>query len=560
MTVSPYPYDTGLFGRPITTSIASAQEWFNRGLAWTYAFNHLEAARCFELALVADPSCAAAYWGLAYAVGPNYNKSLELFDPVELQRTIERVRTALEQAKACKATPIEKGLIEALEERYAEDAVDNADRSRRYAARMRRVYEEFPTDLDVAALFADALMNLGPWDLWDTHTGAPREQFHTLEIKKILETALASDPAAMDHPGILHFYTHLMEMSPTPELALRPAARLIGLIPDGGHLHHMPSHLDLLVGDYGRAITSNLAAIKSNEKYAQLTSSTDFYTFYRVHDYNTLIYAAMLGGAYAVAIQGVEGMEEALPENLLRIESPPMADWLEVCWSTRAEVLVRFGKWDEILALAIPEDQKLYSYTTAILHYAKGIAHSVLGNVPAALSEQALFQAAATRVPDTRLNFPNKCSDMLRIASAMLEGEIAYRQSDYSAAFAQLRKAVELSDGLVYSEPWSWKQPARHAYAALSLEQGLVEQAMEAYAQDLGLSQGEQGRLPRAQWHPKNIWALSGYHECLVRLGRESEASEIGIQLEKARELADVTVEVGCYCAVARKAGGGCCT
>jgi tetratricopeptide (TPR) repeat protein len=553
--VNLYPYDTGSFTRPITTSSPNAQQWFKHGLTWCYAFHHLEAERCFEYALKADPGCAMGYWGLAYAVGPNYNKPWEMFDVEDLERTLRRGRKALEDAKGLLegCTGVEKGLILALEKRFDGGVEDYKIRNEAYAEEMKKVYEKHSEDLDVVALYADSLMNLGAWDLWDIQTGLPRSEYHTAEIQGILELPLHNNPL-LTHPGILHFYTHLMEMSPTPEIALIPSYRLLNLVPDGGHLHHMPSHLDLLVGDYRNAIKSNLLAIKSDEKYARLSSSNDFYTFYRLHDYNTLIYAAMLGGEYEVAMKGVEGMERALPESLLRRQSPPMADWLEVAWTTRAHVYVRFGKWKEILEMSLPDDQELYCVTTATIHYAKGIAYSVLGDIPSALSSQTSFEASLLLIPDTRMDFPNKCTGILEIASAMLKGEITYRQdrNSPSIAFTHLREAIRLSDNLTYSEPWGWKQPPRHAYGALMLESGNVEEAERVYAEDLGLG----GDIPRAQWHPKNVWALHGYHECLERMRKGEEAEKVKVLLDEAVGRADIGVESSCFC---RTVKGDCC-
>ena len=374
-----------------------------------------------------------------------------------------------------------------------------------YAEAMALVYQKFSKDLDVATLYADALMNLSAWDLWDLRTGEPTPGGRSLEAKAVLDSALAQE-GAHEHPGLLHMYIHLMEMSKTPELALVAADHLRDLIPDAGHLVHMPSHLDILVGDYRRAIASNADACIADEKYLAEYGGNNFYTFYRMHDYHSLIYAAMFAGQYKVSIDWVKRMEASLPESLLRVESPPMADWLESWVSVRVHVLVRFGQWDALLALQLPEDQQLYCVTTAMIHYGRGVAWAATGDIENAAKERDLLYAAVDRVPPSRISgdFPNKAVVVLQVAKAMLDGELEYRKGNYEKAFEHLRTSIERDDNLTYAEPWPWMQPTRHAYAALLLEQGRVEEATQAYADDLGLSP----TLPRARAHPNNLWAL----------------------------------------------------
>ncbi|KAL4755379.1 hypothetical protein BDW72DRAFT_163562 [Aspergillus terricola var. indicus] len=406
---------------------------------------------------------------------------------------------------------------------------------------MEKVYHAFGDDLDVAALYADSLMSLTPWKLWDLKTGLPIPGARTLDAKSVLERALSSKNAA-NHPGILHFYIHLIEMSPTPELGLVPADHLRELVPDSGHANHMPSHLDVLVGDYRAAIRANQRATIADEKYLQYEGAMNFYSNYRMHNYHTLIYAAMFAGQKAVALDAVDRMEKTLPKELL----VSLADFVEVYLSVRPHVMVRFGMWEEIMHdLPVPTDQELYCVTTAMVYYAKGVAHAATGNIQEAKRYRTLYTAAAQSVPESRLDFPNKCTDILVIASAMLDGEIEYRVGNYDAAFLHLARAVELDDSLGYSEPWSWMQPARHAYAALLLEQSHVEDALAVYKTDLGLDDS----IIRARRHANNVWALRGYHDCLLRLGRRDEAAVIEPQLTLAVAVADVEVTKSCFCA-----------
>jgi len=540
-------YDLGRHSRPVTTSSPQAQTWFDRGLVWTYGFNHEEAVYCFEQALRHDPDCAMAHWGVGYALGPNYNKPWEAFDEADLRSTLEHAHAAVARAEelAGSATPAEQALIGALRWRYAQEELPGERQvwNEKYADAMGGVYRDFCDDLDVAALYADALMNLTPWQLWDLRTGEPAAGARTAQAREVLDRALES-PAARAHPGVLHMYIHLMEMSPFPERARPAAEHLRGLVPDAGHLHHMPTHLDVLCGDYGRVVASNSDAITADERYLARNGAMNFYTMYRCHDYHFKVYGAMFLGQSEAALSTAARLADSIPEDLLRVESPPMADWLEGFLAMRVHVLIRFGRWQDILELPMPADPALYCVTTAMLRYAKGVACAALGRVAEARAERELFLLAQAAVPATRMLFNNTCTDVLAIAGAMLDGELDYREGNIEAAFASLRRAIELDDGLPYDEPWGWMQPTRHAYGALLLEQGRVAEAERVYRADLGFDD----TLPRACQHPGNVWSLHGFHECLVRLGRLGEAAIIEQQLKLTAALADVPIESSCFC------------
>ena len=538
-------YDLGGYAREITTSSAKARAWFGRGLLWAYGFNHEEAVACFERAIESDPGCALAYWGLAYAVGPNYNKPWEAFDPADLTASVSRAFGAVTDAArhASGASPVERALVHALASRFpsAEPAADLSAWSRGYADAMREAYRAHPGDPDVAALFADALLNLTPWELWDQATGQPAGDSAAVEAKEVLEGALAQDGS---HPGVLHFYIHLMEMSAQPEDALRAGDQLRDLVPDAGHLRHMPTHLDVLCGDYRRVVSANDAAIVVDEKYRAREGAMNFYTLYRAHDFHFKIYGAMFLGQAQTALDTADQLAAAIPEALLRVDVPPMADWLEGFVPMKMHVLIRFGRWADIIGTPLPADPELYSVTTAMIHYAKGVALAATGRLEDAEEQRTLFAAAAGRVPESRTLFNNTCLDILRIAEAMLDGELEYRWGNYEAAFARLRRSIELDDGLPYDEPWGWMQPTRHAYGALLLEQGLVAEAEAVYRADLGLDD----TLTRACQHPGNVWSLHGYHECLTRLGKTEQAGIIKQQLKIAAAYADVPINSSCYC------------
>ncbi len=540
-------YDLGGHGRPISTTSDEAQLWFDRGLVWTYGYNHEEAVACFRRALDHDEDCAMAYWGIAYASGPNYNKPWEAFDPVDLAQSLATAHeaTARAAARAGNVTAAERDLIDALQARYPqqEPVADCGVWNEPYAAAMRRVHEAHPGDLDIAGLFAEALMNVTPWQLWDLASGSPAEGAHTAEARAVLEDALA-DPRSRTHPGVLHMYIHLMEMSPFPELALRAGDSLRGLVPDAGHLRHMPTHIDVLCGHYERVVDSNERGIEADRKYLDREGALNFYSLYRSHNYHFKLYGAMFLGQLQTALDAADEMIATLPRELLEVEVPPMADWLEGFVPMKMHVLIRFGRWQEIIDTPLPDDPELYSVTTAMTHYAKGVAFAATGRIAEAEEQQRLFRHATGRVPESRYVFNNTCLDILAVAAEMLAGEIEYRKGNHGAAFAHLRAAIDLDDHLPYDEPWGWMQPTRHAYGALLLEQGHIEEAEAVYRADLGLD----GSLARAYQHPDNVWSLHGLHECLMRLGKKAEAVMVKQRLDLAAARADVPIESSCYC------------
>ncbi len=540
-------YDLGTYSRRVSTTSPEAQMWFDRGLAWCYGYNHDEAVRCFEKAAKADPHCAMAWWGIAYAAGPNYNKQWKVFDTVDLERSLTTAHNGTAEAlkRAPQASAVERALIEPLALRYPSGEpgqvtpIWNDD----YAAAMRKVYRAHAQDLDIAALFAEAIMNRTPWQLWNIETGKPAEGADTLEAIDVLEKAMQL-PGGSTHPGLLHMYIHLMEMSPFPERALKAGDRLRQMVPDAGHLLHMPTHIDVLCGDYLNVVEWNERAIKADQKYLAKEGALNFYSLYRCHNYHFKLYGAMFLGQFAPALEAAEEMAATLTEDLLTIDVPPMADWLESFVPMKMHVLIRFGKWREIIVEKLPVNQDLYCVTTAMIHYAKAVAHGALGDVTKAEAEAQLFDAAVAKVPPTRYLFNNTCLDILAVAAEMMKGEIAYRRGRHDQAFAHLRKSVELDDTLPYDEPWGWMQPTRHALGALLLEQGKVAEAEAAYRADLGLD----ATLRRACQHPNNVWSLHGFHECLVKLGKTNEAVIIKKALDIAVARADVPVKASCFC------------
>ena len=541
-------YDLGAYSRPITTRSAEAQVWFDRGLNWVFGFNHAEAIKCFGKALEHDPACAMAAWGIAYAAGPNYNLPWVRYDPAGKAQALAAAYDAMQRALslAAGASPVEQALIAALPARYPqrEPIEDQRGWDKAYTRAMRKVAAEFPGDLDVACVFAEAIMNETPWQMWDLKTGGVAKDAGTEEAVQLLEGLLNRVPATWQHPGLLHLYVHLMEMSPFPQRALRAGDHLRELVPDAGHLIHMPTHIDVLCGNYRDVVVYNQRAIAVDRKFLAREGAMNVYALYRTHNHHFAIYGAMFLGQQTPALKAAQELIDTTPEELLRVPSPPMADFIEGYLPMKQHVLVRFGQWREIIDQALPKDQDLYCSTTAMMLYAKGVAHSVLGEIAAAERARAAFLAAKARVPESRRVHNNTVCDLLEIAAAMLDGELEYRRGDVEAGFAHLRRAVALDDALPYDEPWGWMQPTRHALGALLLEQGRVGEAEAVYRADLGYD----GKLSRACQHPENVWSLHGLHECLTRRGDTVEAPLVKARLDLALARAEVPVRASCLC------------
>lgn len=521
-SVDEYYLDCGDFHRTVTTSHPDAQAWFDRGLYLSYGFNHDEAVRCFERAAVTDPNCAMAYWGIAYAKGPNINNTE--MEEAASKAAYDAIQRAI--GLSATATAVERDLIHALSKRYAMPAPANRRAlDEDYADAMRIVHRMHKTDSDVSALFAESMMVLRPWNHWSPE-GEPAPE--TPEIVKTIESGLAREP---NHPGLCHFHIHVMEASPDPGQAL-PAANALRLQEtDAGHLVHMPSHIYIQVGLYKDAIVANKKAIEKDKKYLAREGAMNFYTLYRVHNYHFLVYGAMFDGQSELALEASRELVEQVPPELLA----EWTDYLDAFMPTPYHVMVRFGMWEDLLEEPRPSDD--LPVTLSVWHYARGIALATLGRVDEAEQEQRDFQIAKARVPESSILFNNTSRDILGVAEAMLEGEIEYRKENYDVAFAALREAVQRDDKLNYDEPWGWMQPARHALGALSLEQNLFKEAAAVYKADL-------------KRHPHNGWSLHGLAECYRRMNRDPEAIELESRFDLVWERADVAIKASCFCRV----------
>lgn len=548
-------YDIEVYERQVTTNSPEAQRWFNRGLVWCYAYFHDEAVACFQKAIEADPDCAMAHWGVAYATGPNYNMPWEQRDENMQRETLATAFDATQAAMALvdKTSQPERDLIEALPKRFPQRVPEDIKTMRgwndTFAETMKVVHLAHADDLDLGTIYAEAIMNRTPWRMWDQVTGEPEKNADTLEAQAVLESAMAEIPGAMKHPGILHLYVHLMEMSPFPEKALEAADVLRELVPDAGHLIHMPTHIDVQCGFYRDVFHWNWKATRVDRKALERTGVYSIYTGYRIHNYHFAVYGAMFLGQFEPAWRAARELVDITPEEFLRVESPPFADYFESYMAIWVHVLIRFGRWQQIIEEPLPQDAELYANLMATLHYAKGVAHAALGNVEEAENERALFHSARDRMPEARRMHNVLCLEQFSVAEPMLDGEIEYRKGNFEIAFARLRDAVAAEDALPYDEPWGWMQPSRHALGALLLEQGHVDEAEAVYREDLGLG----GELSRAQMHPDNVWSLRGLNDCLSARGAEATAEGrlIAQRLALAESRADRPIGASCFCAQA---------
>lgn len=545
-----YPFDLGAYSRPVSTQSRAAQEWFDRGLNWIFGYHHEEAVECFRKALAHDSQLAMAYWGIAYCAGPNYNMAWEYFDDASLDKALKTATDslALAEARLSCVSDTELALVSALRCRHPSPlAIDDLySWSRDYADAMRAVYEKFPDDPDVAALFAEALMNLTPWKMWDPITGDIGMEAATVEARQVLESALLNveQAEAVKHPGLLHLYIHLMEMSPTPELALRAADELQDLVPDAGHLNHMSSHIYFLCGYYQDVVKANQNGILADIKYFREYGAMNFYSLYRLHNYHFKLYGAMFLGNFSQAMDAVKGIRETIPEALVRMESPPMVDFIEGYMNMEIHVLVRFGQWQRLLDKPIPKDPKFYCTSAALSSYGKGVAYAALGHDKLARTALAEFEEHAANVTNTRYIHVVTCQEMLGVARELLKGEIEYHAGHYELAFEYLRKAVKNEDALPYDEPWGWMMPSRHALGALLLEQKQLDEAMEVYEADLGMN----STVIRSNQHPDNVWALMGLHTCYENLGLHRQARKIKPRLDIVLARCDSEIKTSCYC------------
>jgi tetratricopeptide (TPR) repeat protein len=510
----------GSHTRKIQTSSTEAQTFFDQGLIFLWGFNHDEAIRSFERAAAADPSCAMAYWGISVANGPHINNPA--VDPAHARAAW----VALGRARAAAADPVERELIEALATRYADpQPADRAPLDKAYANAMRSVWKKHPRDADIGALFAEALMDLRPWDLWTIEGAA---QPGTAEILRVLESVLALG----DHPLALHLYIHAVEASPEPGKADVAADRLRELVPGVGHLVHMPSHIDVRRGRWQQAVVANQKAIAADEEYGRHAPPPGFYRIYMAHNRHMLTFAAMMQGNGRQALGMARELMGSFPKEWLQAMAPLADGFL----ATPYHLHLRFGKWSEMLAE--PEAEEIFPLARALRLYARGVALAALKRPAEARAEQKAFREARSRVPKEARFDNNTAADLLAIADAALEGEILYREGKSAEAFASLREAVKKEDKIRYAEPPDWIQPVRHTLGAALLDSGAALEAEAVYLEDL------------QRW-PENLWSLAGLTQSLRAQGKKP--GEADARLRRAGRHADIEPSSSCLCLPAWK-------
>jgi tetratricopeptide (TPR) repeat protein len=505
--------DLGTHSHPITTSSPRAQQWFDQGLRLAYGFNHDEARIAFYESTRVDPDCAMCWWGVAYTLGPNYNL------PGDAERDREAWE-AVQKAKAAapKASERERAYVDAIAKRYASPMpADRRPLDEAWANGMGEVARRFPDDLDAATLHAESMMDLQPWDLW-THEGEPKGR--TLEIVAELERVLAADP---HHPGANHYYIHAVEASRTPERGTGAADRLRALDIQAGHLVHMPSHIYVRTGRYADATQANAEAMAVDEAYIQKWNVKGPYSaMYYPHNVHFRSFAASFEGRSGEALENARKVAGFLSTELM--QEMPM---LEGIAAAPLFVLVRFGRWDELIAEPAPPPQ--LRFLSALRHWARGVALTSTGRLRDADAEARAMAAVAAEVPGDRLATQvNTWKGMLGVASNHLAGVIAAKRGRTADAVKRLEAAVAAEDALVYMEPADWFVPVRGTLGAALLDAGRAKEAEAVYRADL-------------EKYRENGWSLDGLARSLEKQGRAQEAAEARARFTKAWARADVT-------------------
>ncbi|MCA0033539.1 hypothetical protein [Mesorhizobium sp. B263B2A] len=557
-------FNLGTYRRLISTRSTETQRWFDIGLNWCYGFNHEEGIKCFEKALETDPGCAMVHWGIAYAAGPFYNLTWKEHGEAEADSATKRCFEHVQQARAnaAGASEIERALIEALAPRFQKphkvspqefEQWDDA-----YAAAMRLVYQDFPDDHDVMALLVEALMMRTVRRLWNLKTGAPAPNSDVIEALEVCERSirLADGAGIAQHPAIVHLHIHLLEMSTMPERGMRSADLLGQMCPDAGHMNHMPGHIYVLCGEYEKAKLASEKAVRANDLYLAYANEPTYYLLGCCHDLHLMMFTCMLSGQYRPALWAADKVRSLVVRDVVAIQDrPKLTQTVEGYHAMKSHVLVRFGRWREIIDEPVTAEPGLYVLTAAMQHYAKGVAHATLRQFAEAERERERFHRHVESIAPERRFLSNPTRASLAVGAALLDGELAYHQGRHDEAYVHLRQAVELDDNLSYTEPWAWMHPPRHALAALLLDQGHAEEAEQVYRDDLGLS----GTVQRCAQHPNNVWALHGLVECLTRRGESDELQALQARLAVASAKADVPITSSCLCRTSVQADHCCC-
>jgi tetratricopeptide (TPR) repeat protein len=503
----------GTLHHPITTSSPRAQQYFDQGLRLVFAFNHEEAINSFREATRLDPQAAMPHWGVALALGPNINLPM---DPAIENQAVEAIQAALRLSEH--VTPKERMYIEALTMRYSTaPEASRATLDAAYAAAMKTLWQQYPDDVTAGTLYAEALMDLQPWEYW-TVEGRPKGRAE--EIVATLERVLTINA---DHPGACHYYIHAVEASSRPERALPCAERLATLAPGAGHLVHMPAHIYLRVGLYQKAVDHNVEAVSIDHEYLAHRHLSGIYPVgYAPHNVHFLWAALTMEGRRREALEAARTLNGMVSWEQARKEPA-----LEEFTPTLTFALVRFGEWSEVLTLPKPPAELLY--TTVIWHYGRGVALAATKRFEEARREYQTLTETIRGLPEGRTVGVVPVRDLANIAECVLAGEIAARQGDSEAAIQRLQEATTLEDTLRYFEPPLWHVPSRHVLGTVFLQAGQAEDAERVYRQDL-------------RQHPRNGWALVGLEQSLTAQGRDREATAVRKEFEQAWTRADTTL------------------
>jgi tetratricopeptide (TPR) repeat protein len=500
---------------PVTTRSQEAQRYINQGLMLAVGFNHAEAARSFYEATRVDSTCAMAYWGFSYVLGPNYNAGME---PDNYERAYAAIQKAIRLSGTC--TDKEKALIQALAKRYTAAPVkDRKPYDEAYARAIRQVHEQFPDDADIAGFYAESLMDLHPWDLWEKD-GRPKPW--TPAIVTTLEKLMARNP---DHIALNHYYIHAVEASLTPERGLKSATILGKVAPRASHLVHMPSHIYIRTGNYHQGSLANQQAVYIDSLYLMNTHAQGaFPLVYFPHNYHLMVATATMEGNYKQAMRGARHVAENTNKTLM---ADPAWCFLQHYYTIPYYVAIKFGEWDEVLRLCDADTVSL-PYPKAIRHYARGLALVGRQQLPKAKLElQQLEQLATNPVMAKQLVGPvNSMSSILEIARRVLKADILANEKQLDSSIRLLQEAVALEDALGYNEPPDWFFPVRHTLGATLLAAKRYAEAEAVFAKDLTI-------------FPRNGWALSGLRQAQIGQGAADQARQTQIALAQAWKWAD---------------------
>ena len=503
----------------VKTADPEAQRLFEQALALDYGFNHNQAEQCFRRAAELDPKMAMAYWGIALVLGTNYNLAV---DSDREKRAYETVQKAL--ALSAGGPPNERDYIQALARRYTNQPNPDYDRlETAYHDAMREVYKRYPDDLDAATLFAESGMNMHPWKLY-THDGKPNPG--TEEIVTVLQAVLKRDP---NHLGANHFYIHAIEASTHPETGLPSAQRLAGLAPSSGHLVHMPAHIYIRIGDHENSEKTNLAAVRADEAYFAKAHPQGVYPLmYYTHNLHFIAVENAFMGNYARSVDYAKRSQQFVGPHVKEM------DMLDAFYALPLQIMVRFHRWNDILA--VPQPDAAHPMTGGVWHFARALADANTGKLDQARSELATLRALAPAMAKISLSAqgPHNGEVIPQIMVHLIEAHITAAHLQHDAAIGHLRSAVSLEDSMDYNEPSDWLYPMREPLGAALLGEGKPAEAEGVFREDLKHNQ----RNPRS---------LFGLAESLKAQGKAAEAQTVEKQFKQAWNNADTKLDLSTF-------------